>query len=395
MPSRPCWWPRAALGWGARAGERFVITVVYGEDELARMRRLRQLRDEADGGTGMVDSNINVIAGRDAKTAEILGQAMAMPFLSPKRLVLVEDFLDRFRPSRVGQGGEVGESRALKQFEPLFEGLAKGLPETTMLVFTGGSAPKTHPFLRAMSKVPGVAFEEYPAIKKGDLPRFVREEATLYGVHFKNGPSRRPLPPEEEWRRPTETDPAILLANLHQPNNERGNATPDTLSISNELQKLSLFAMGRDVTVDDVDEVCTGQRDPNRWAFQDWVMDGDLAASLNALDYFARTDGSFQPILGLLMSGYRTLATVLDLVEDRASTDEIRRAIGRNFGEDRFIRRANGLGRDGLRAAYEAMVGADRSIKAGEAEEGIAMSILVTRLCELGRRRPAAAARRR
>lgn len=372
-----------------------MITVVYGEDELARMRRLRQLRDEADGGTGMVDSNINVIAGRDAKAADILGQAMAMPFLSPKRLVLVEDFLDRFKPARVGQGGEVAESRALKQFEPLFEGLAKGLPETTMLVFTGGGAGKTHPFLRAISKVPGVQIEEYQAIGAKDLPRFVRQEATLYGVHFKNGPSRRPLPPEDEWRRPTETDPAILIANLHQPIDEQSSrGVADTLSISNELQKLSLYAMGRDITVDDVDEVCCGQRDPNRWAFQDWVMDGDLAASLNALDYFARSDGSFQPILGLLMSGYRTLATVLDLVEDRASNEEIRKALRRTFGEEKYIRRAKGLGRDGLRAAYEAMVGADRSIKAGEAEEGIAMSILVTRLCELGRRRSTAARRR-
>jgi len=370
-----------------------VIIVVYGEDELARKRRLQQLRDEADGGTGMLETNMNVIAGRDAKPADILGQAMAMPFLSPKRLVLVEDFLERFRAPRAGQGGEVGESRAVKQFEPLFEGLANGIPESTVLVFTGGSALKTHPFLRAIGKVPGTLIEEYPAIKKNELPRFVREEAAMRGVHFRNGPSKRPLPQEDEWRRPTETDPAILLANLHQPNNERGNATPDTLSIANELQKLSLYAMGRDVTVDDVDEVCSGQRDPNRWAFQDWVMDGELAPALNALEYFGRTDGSFQPLLGLLMSGYRTLATVLDLVEDRASTDEIRRAIGRNFGEDRYVRRAKGLGRDGLRAAYEAMVGTDRAIKAGDMEEGIAMSVLVTRLCELGRRRQPAGRR--
>ena len=379
-----------------------VITVVYGEDELAKMRRLKELREEADGGSGMLDSNLTIIPGRDAKPVDILMQANAMPFLAPKRLVLVEDILDRFKPPR-SDAPPGSEPRALKTFAPLFDGLRdRGLPPTTMLVFTGGSAGRTHPFIKALTDAAGgpgkvkVSLEDFPAMKPKELPRFVREEALLHGVHFKNGASRRPLPPEDEWHRPTETDPAILLANLHQPNSESsGRATPDTLSISQELQKLSLYAMGRDVTVDDVDEVCSGGREPNRWAFQDWVMDGDLAQALNALDYFARTDGSLQSVLGVLISGYRTLATVLDLIEDGASAEQVRRATGRAFGEEKLIRRARGLGSGGLRAAYEAMVAADRAIKSGETDEGIAMSILITRLADLARRRPVAANVRR
>ena len=48
-----------------------------------------------------------------------------------------------------------------------------------------------------------------------------------------------------------------------------------------------------------------------------------------------------------------------------------------------------------LLVAYEAMVAADRSIKSGETDEGIAMSILITRLADLARRRPVAANVRR
>ncbi len=365
-----------------------MIVVIYGEDELGKMRRVRQLREEADGGTGMIESNLKVMNGRDARANDLVMQAMAVPFLAPKRMIVVEDFLKRFdsRRGERGDDADPGESRAMKQFQPLIDALPH-VPPSTVLVFTGTAGTKNHPFIKAVERAGGTS-ESFAALKGAELSRFVREEAAIHGVRFKNGPSRRPLAPEDEWRRPSETDPAILLANLHQPQNEQGRQQPDTLSISNELQKLSLYAMGRDVTVDDVDEVCAGQRDFQRWSFQDWVMDGQLALALNALDFFVRGNQNLQGILGILMSGYRQMATILDLLDDRASEATIGAAINRKFGTNNYIRRARNLGRPGLKAAYEAMVSADRATKSGETPEEIAMSILITRLCEIANQKP-------
>lgn len=370
-----------------------MIVVVYGEDELGKMRRLKQLRDEADGGSGMLESNLAVLSGRDVRPNDIIMQSMAMPFLAPRRMVVVEGFLERLKGrGRPQQGGaaandeDPGESRAMKQFQPLIDALPN-IPPSTTLVFTGNEGSKSHPFIKAVERAGGTS-EQYAALKPAELSRFVREEAAVRGVRFKNGPSRRPLDPGDEWRRPTETDPAILLANLHQPQDDRGRQHPDTLSIVNELQKLALYSMGREVTVDDVDEVCAGQRDFTRWSFQDWVLDGQLALSLNALDYFVRGNENLQGILGILMSGYRKMALILDLLDDRASETAIASAINRKWGVQNDIRRARNHGRPGLKAAYEAMVAADRATKSGETPEELAMSVLITRLCAIANAKP-------
>ena len=74
------------------------IYVLVGVDELSRGRRLAELRDEADGGTGMLSSNLNEFSNRDVKPAEILNAAMVAPFLSLKRMVVVTNVVDRFQP---------------------------------------------------------------------------------------------------------------------------------------------------------------------------------------------------------------------------------------------------------------------------------------------------------
>ncbi len=70
----------------------------------------------------MLESNLNAIDGRDAKPNDILGPAMSVPFLSAKRLVLVEHFLARFE-----QRGDQRQTRSTAAFEPLFAALAAGM----------------------------------------------------------------------------------------------------------------------------------------------------------------------------------------------------------------------------------------------------------------------------
>ena len=109
-----------------------MIVLLYGANELAIQRRLAELRDEADGGSGMLESNLSVIDGRDAKPADILGPVMSVPFLAPKRLVVIENLLERFesRPDRA-------QPRSLVPYEPLFTALEAGIPDSTLLVFLG------------------------------------------------------------------------------------------------------------------------------------------------------------------------------------------------------------------------------------------------------------------
>ncbi|MGH2608715.1 MAG: DNA polymerase III subunit delta, partial [Tepidiformaceae bacterium] len=235
-----------------------------------------------------------------------------------------------------------------------------------------------------LKKIPGVSEEEYPELKGEALTRYIRNEASARGIRFRNGPSKQSHSGNDEWEH----------AGLHDRNGPPGDPVEllktllpgDTLGLVNELDKLALYTMGRDVTVDDVYEVCAGARAFDTFAFTDAVMDGKLQVALHVM---ARLRESMEDagLLAILLGAYRRLAPVVDLVEQGASPEQIGAAMG-NSGRfpnlrDRAINRARRLGAGGLRRAYEVMIEADRTSKTGEVKDDLALEIAVMRLATL------------
>ncbi|HML98825.1 MAG TPA: hypothetical protein PKD75_10120 [Tepidiformaceae bacterium] len=367
-----------------------MILVLFGANELAMRRRIQELKDEADGGTGMLLTNLVEVDGRDAKPHEVLGPAMSPPFLAPKRLVIVEHLLERFE----ARGGPRG-ARALGPWDEFAATLAAGIPDTTTLVFLGQPflaqgqprfVTKSNPLVARLGAVPGAIVEEHPEIKGKELERYIRDEANLRGIRFRAGqPPREKLEPWEEL--PTESDPVLLLASLLQ---------GDTLRIANELDKLSLWASGAQVDVLDAQRVCAGDREPDRFALIDSLMDGNLATALEMLARLRRKGENAQALLATITDRYRVLAQLADLLQENAPEAEIARVLG-NAGKYEGLRRAaiaraRRHGPRNLRLAYEYLLEADRTNKLGEVDEDLTIEILVMKLCALA---PAAAGSRR
>ena len=349
-----------------------MIIVLHGLDELGIRRRLGALRGEPDDASGL-SADLALLDGRDVKPDDILGPALTAPFLSPRRLVVVEGLLGRFEPKGAQRGPRVDT------YDPLLAALAEGVPETTTLVFVDGAVnERRNPLFKRLTELPDVEIEFFPERKAAQLQQFVREEASRHGISFRKARSVRPMPADEEWRRPKEGDPAQLLAVLH----------PNTLDLSHELEKLALFTMNREATVDDVDLLCGGERGATIWELVDGVLDGDTAQAMLALQFLRSRGESVQGLLGQLVAAYRPLATVLDMLEAGSNAEDIGKAIKRPWPglRDRAIARAGRLGRPGLLRAYEYLVAADRTIKLGEAREDVALEIAVAQLLELSPR---------
>lgn len=358
-----------------------MLVLLFGGNELAIQRRLAELREQADGGSGMLESNTNLIDGRDTKPNDIISPAMAVPFLAPHRLVLVEHFLERFE-ARDGQRG----ARSISAFDPLFAALESGLPETTMLVFVGLpfrsqydrriSVSAKNPMVARLAKVPGALVEEKPGIAAKHMPEFIRGEAKRYGLTFRPGKHANRLAPGEVL--PEESDPAVLLANL---------INDDTLSLANELEKLRLYTGGGEITVAEVNRVCSGERQADNFKFRDAVLDGRLGRALETYSLIHRDGQSTQGLLVALADGYRQLALILDALEDGANNVEIGKLMGKAGSfpglRDAAIRRARNLGRERLRHAFAAIVEADRQTKTGEVNDEVAFDVLLARLCDL------------
>ena len=361
-----------------------MIILLFGGNELTMRRRLQELKDEADAGTGMLVTNLTNVDGRDAKPADVLGPCMAPPFLAPRRLVIVEHLLERFE----ARGGPRG-SRALGSWEALPGELAKGIPETTTLVFLGQpflaegrqrAVSKTNPLVIALSKVAVV--EHFPELSGPELLRYISEEGALRGIRFRRGAAEF----ESHEARPPETDPVQLLANLLQ---------GDTLSLANELDKLALYARdaGGEVTVADVNRVSHGDRDLKAWDLTDAIVDCHLGLALAAFHILREKGEDMQAILGLITSKFRALAQVVDLVGQGKQQAEIAQELKRpnNYPLQKDIGVAKRVGPAALKRAYQLIVEADRTHKLGEIDQEVAVELLIIKLCALG---PPVAARR-
>lgn len=331
-----------------------MIVVLVGADELAMRRRMSELRELADGGSGMLETNLTIVDGREAKPHDILAPATAMPFLAPHRMVIVENLIDRYE-SRPGER----RARGTEAFAPLLAGLADGLPDSTVLVFTGGAKGRAgNPLVKALGEIPGVTVEEYPELRGEPLLRFIREEAGARGMRL-------------------DSAGVTTLAALYG---------GDTLSLANELDKLSLYTMGRPVTKADVDAVCSTDRTSKIWDYTDAAIDGDVLKASDSLAALIREGEEPEGILAMLFGSFRTLATVADMLAEGASPEEIGRAIRQQYPNlrDRAINRARRLGPAGIRQAYELMVAMDRDNKAGLTRSDVGIELLTARLCALG-----------
>lgn len=357
-----------------------MLVLLHGSDALAVRRRLDALKDEADGGTGMLTTNYLAIEGRDAKVDDILGPAMTPPFLSPKRLVVVEGFLDRWAPREDGRA-----VRGVDAFGDLFTALEAGLPESTILVFTGGGGGRAaNPMVDRLRRIPGAADERHDEPQRDELLRYIRDEAAARGIRLRNAPASAAHYESDEWLHRQSSDPAAVLAGITNGN---------TLALASELDKLALYTLWRDATVDDVYAICSGEKTINEFALIDSTTDGKLTEALDALQKSWRDAATGQGIFGRLASRYSQLAVIAEQVEAGASAEEIGRSMG-NAGRypglrDAAIRRARRHGLRGVRAALAAIADADFRLKKGEVKhEEALVEVLVIKLARIATGRP-------
>lgn len=361
-----------------------VLYVLFGGDLLAIRKRVNEIREEADGGTGMLDTNLTSLDGPEASAEAILAAAMAVPFLAPRRVVIANGILDRFSGrQRSGSSGEPAggsgssRGRGVGALQPLLDVLQKEeLPPSTDLILTGLTAERAdrNPLLRRLRKLPGAVIEELKPPQRRELSRFIRDEGTARGIRWQSGGSRTPG-----------VDPVARLAERMQ---------ADTLAIAGELDKLALYTLGREATADDVDAVCSGEKETTTFNLVDAVMDGQDEQAMQYLASLRSHGTSMQALMGLIAGSYRRLAIIHDHLEAGATADEVGQAIGLPWPNlrDRAIARARRHGMDGIREAFRLIVDADRRMKLGEVEEDLTMEVLLFSLAAIA---PAARNRRR
>ncbi len=323
--------------------------IVFGDSFLVR-QRVAALEAER-GADSVLDANRHRMQGGQLNLPELLSVCQAIPFMDPLRLVVVEGLLATAE-SRSGGGSGRGRGRRVGNASDGWQALADAIPQmpdTTLLLLSDGAISDSNPLLRLLRPVCNV--EERTAPKGEQLARWIKETAEAKGAAV---------------------SPAAIrsLADL---------VGGDLWTLDQELEKLSLYAAGREIGESDVRLMVSQVREASIFEAVDAMIDGRPEAALRLLAQL-RDDGR-EPlyIIAMVERQLRLLALARDAMDRRLPAGEMKRALGTSsdFVVRKTTDQARRHSRQNIAWRYDRLLQADLAIKQGRLEPDLALELLV------------------
>ncbi len=319
--------------------------IVFGDSFLVR-QRLTALESE-HGANALLDANRHRVQGNQVTPQELLGMCLALPFLDTLRLVTVDGLLSAASPSGGGRGRRGGGNPDAR-WQALVDAIPQ-MPETTLLLLSDGALNASNPLLRQLRPVCSV--EEQTAPRGEQLARWIKETARAKGAGV---------------------SPAAIrsLADL---------AGSDLWALDQELEKLALYAAGREIEEGDVRLMVSQVREASIFEAVDAMIEGRPQTALRLLAQL-RDDGR-EPlyIIAMVERQLRLLALAHDAIERRLPQGELMRALGTSsdFVVRKTMEQARRHSRQDIALRYDRLLEADLSIKQGRSNPDLALDLLV------------------
>lgn len=275
--------------------KRGVISPVYlffGEEGYLREQAINHFKEyfyQMDG-SGL---NIDIIDGETASPAEVAAKADTLPFMSGKRLVVVNN-TTFFKGSKKSVEDEEFRDEAKTADElPLLYYLKEPLPSTCLVFNTGNQVDKRKRIYKAIAKC-GRALE-FTKLSRGELARWLSQRAGKAGKRFAAGAGE-----------------ALLDA-----------AGPFLQNLTVELEKLFNYTSGQQViSLEDVRKVCPQQLEENIFAVVDAIGARKFGEAMSGIkDMLAAKEPPLK-ILTMISRQFRLLLQAHELLgRGRLATD--------------------------------------------------------------------------
>ena len=321
--------------------------VVYGDSFLVR-QRMAALEAE-HGADSVLDANRHRMQGNQVTPQELLAVCQALPFLDTLRLVAVDGLLATAE-SRSGGGGRGrrGGGSTDDRWKPLVEAIPQ-FPDTTLLLLSDGPLNASNPLLRQLNPV--CTTEEQSAPRGEQLARWIKQTSESKGAAI---------------------NPAAIRAMADL-------VGSDLWTLDQELEKLSLYAAGREIGEGDVRLMVSQVREASIFEAVDAMIEGRPQVALRLLAQL-RDDGR-EPlyIIAMVERQLRLLALAHDAAERRLPQNELKRALGTSsdFVVRKTMEQARRHSREDIAWRYDRLLEADLSIKQGRADPDLALELLV------------------
>ena len=326
--------------------------VLYGDSFLVP-QELKRLEAEA-GASGLLEANRHRLRAEQVKPAELIRICSTIPFMDPRRLVVVEGLLATTERRAGGRGrtrgrrGEASLTPTLGGWEALAEALP-GLPETTLLVFVDGPLQESNPLLQVLRPLAQVQALAAPTGEA--LARWIKTTAQQKGAGI---------------------SPAAIacLADLV------GN---DLWTLDREVEKLSLYAAGRAIDESNVRELVSQVREANIFSAVDAILEGRPGVALRLLHQLRQDGRELSYIVSMIERQLRLLALARDLTERGVPQSELGRRLGlpSQFVLRKTLEQSRKHSWGAISWRYQRLLEADLAVKRGLMEPDMALELLV------------------
>jgi DNA polymerase-3 subunit delta len=317
-----------------------VYYIFHGEDDFGIEAEVaRMIERMGDGG----DLNTSRFDGTQTPVSEILGAAMAYPFLGDKRLVIVRDLLAHI--------GRRGAGEAGKKALDLLVHEIPNLPDWARLVFVERETlPDTHRIVK-------LAREDKRGYEKAFMPPadstdwIIRRAKEVYGAQI--APSA-----------------AAALAAV----------TPgDLRRADNELLKLVAYADGRMITEADVALLTPYVAEAKLFDMADALAEGraDRAAAL--LHHLLEQQEDIFGIYGMIVRQFRLMLLAREALDQGKKSAQMADILGTksDFVVQKTLRQARKFTLAQLESLYRRLRDYDEAMKTGRIDPLLAVDLLI------------------
>lgn len=299
--------------------DKKTVYLFYGDDRYSLNQKLKFWQDEFVKKYG--ENSLEIIDGARLDADNFSTNLESLPFLSDKRLVLVKDFLD------------LGKEDKQKQIASAIE----NTPDFCLLIFQENEVPKkTNPIYKKISKIG--TLQEFKSLMPTEITKWITDKAKKENIKI-----------------------SFFTANyLTQ------QCGPELWTISNELDKLALFANGKEITKEMIDDICIPSLTSSIFKLTDEVAQKNAKASLRTFRILKDSGQELNGIFFMLVRHFRILTQVEELVNKGESAAEITKKLKQHpFVIQKTSLQARNFNRQKLVEIYEEMLAIDKGVKTG------------------------------
>ncbi|MFC1866055.1 DNA polymerase III subunit delta [Chloroflexota bacterium] len=330
-----------------------MLYILAGADDFSINEELAGIKKSL-GDASLLDTNTTLLEGHQLTPGQLQEASMTMPFLAPKRLVIVRGLLERFQPKQGRKPKK--EKNSQSQDYRAFATLADGLPESTVLVLIDGEVKQKNPLLKEL--LPKSQFRTFPLLRNNALRQWIQQRIK------KESGSIFP--------------PAVALLEKLVGSN--------LWIMVGEISKLISFAWGRRIEEEDVRQVVGYSQQVNIFNMVDAVLEFRAGPAQQAIQQLLNEGLTPPYLLFMMVRQARMLIRAKDMTKTGKSAYEIqqRLLINSDFVWRKTSEQASRYSLGRLKELYHRLLEADIAIKTGQYEPELALNILAAEICRQG-----------